>query len=423
MKNRYYKKFIRIPPNEGIDIREVMPVIDHPLFQRLLRISQLGTTLAIFPGASHNRFEHALGVYGKTSLFCDRMVKEGFMTAYEARNVSLFALLHDIGHGPFSHVIEALTPQSGDENETGLKGLAMMKDVVKKSGGDFEFIKKLFSHASPLHKIVMDKNLGMDKLDYLERDTYHLGFGQRPDIKSVFDYLSFIKGRLVVDKKSLESAKQIQKLYVYMYKEVYLHKSSLIASRFLQKMVKIWLELEKVDPSGLWLMNDSELLAKIYTHSDKRLQFLYKGFTARNLPSTGLVFRLKDGEFKERIAGKKIRVVGENAEFFKKFLERSSPDHLEKLESLIAEALGTQSYKVMIVPTLTPWRFIPQDIAYHDNGKIFSLKTTYKEYFDALKSEMNDYLAVRVCVIGDRGLLYRNSSKIDRLIKKYLGVK
>src|SRR3989344_4448694 len=209
MPSKFYKKYIRIPPSESIDIRDIMPVIHHPLFQRLLHISQLGTTLTVFPGASHNRFEHALGVYGKTGKFCQKMAEEGFLTKHEAKNIALFGLLHDVGHGPFSHVIEELTPLSGDEDENGLKVLELLKPAIKKCGGDYEFIKSLMMHQKPLYKIVMDKNVGMDKLDYLERDTFHTGFGQRPDIESIFNYLVYLKGNLVIDKKSLEAAKQM----------------------------------------------------------------------------------------------------------------------------------------------------------------------------------------------------------------------
>ncbi len=417
MAGNFYKKYIRIPPSESIDIRDIIPIIHHPLFQRLLHISQLGTTLTVFPGASHNRFEHALGVYGKTRRFTKRMVEDGFLTAFESKNVSLFGLLHDIGHGPFSHVIEELTPISGDENENGLVILELLKNEVKKSGGDFEFIKKLFKHQNPLYKIVMDKNVGMDKLDYLERDTYHTGFGQRPDIESLFNYLVYIKGKLVIDKKSLEAAKQMQRLYIYMYKEVYLHKSALISQRFIQKMMSRLINIEKIDASELWRMNDKELMALVYTHKNKELQFLYNSYTNRDLPSTGLVIRLKDREFKERIAGKKIKVVGEDKKFFEKFMNHASPNDLEELEAKIAKLIKVPAYKVVIVPTLTPWRFVPQDILYHDNGRILSLKDTQKEYFDALRYEMNDYMAVRVCIVGDRGIIYKNSNKIYKLIR------
>jgi len=418
MRNKYYKKYIRIPPSESIDIRNIMPVVHHPLFQRLLHIFQLGANLCVFPGASHNRFEHALGVYGKTSLFCERLAREGFLSQYQARNISLFGLLHDIGHGPFSHVIEALTPVNHDKN--GFKIISQLDKEIKESGGDPKFIKALFGRRNNFYRIVMDKNLGMDKLDYLERDVYHTGFGQQPDIRSVFDYLSFIDGKLVIDKKSLEAAKQMQRLYMYMYKEFYLHKSSQISQRFLEKMIAIWIKLDKINPAKLWLLSDYELLAHIYKHKDPVLQFLYQSYKTRNLPKTGLVIRLESREFKERISGKKIKVIGEDKSFFKKFAKHSSFRELEKLENLIGQTLKVEPYKLVVVPMITPWRFAPEDILYHDAGKIFSLKEVHPEYFEVLRHEADDYVAVRVCIIGDRELLYRNSNKITQIIKKYL---
>ncbi len=418
MPNKYYKKFIRIPPSESIDIREISPIVHHPLFQRLLHIMQLGANLGVFPGASHNRFEHALGVYGKTSVFCERLVREGTLTKHQAKNISLFGLLHDIGHGPFSHVIEELTPINHDEN--GFKIINQLDKAIKESGGDPKFIKDLFGRKNNFYKIVMDKNLGMDKLDYLERDVYHTGFGQRPDIKSVFDYLSFIDGRLVIDKKSLEAAKQIQRLYMYMYKEFYLHKSSQISQRFLEKMIATWIKLEKINPSKLWLMNDTELLANIYFHKNPTLAFLYNSYKTRNLPKTGLVVRLKNRQSKERISGKIIKVIGEEGVFFESFNKHSSFGDLEKLENLIGKTIKVEPHKIVVVPMSTPWRFVPEDIFYHDDGNTFSLKGVYPEYFEAMKMEADDYVAVRVCIIGDRNMIYKNSDKILKVIKKSL---
>ena len=150
MPNKYYKKYIRIPPSESIDIRKIGYIVHHPLFQRLLHISQLGTTWMVFPGATHNRFEHALGVYAKTLRFSEKMASEGFLTKKQAWNVSLFGLLHDIGHGPFSHVIEELTPISGDEDENGMVVLKEFKKEIRQSGGDYELIKSLFFRYSKI---------------------------------------------------------------------------------------------------------------------------------------------------------------------------------------------------------------------------------------------------------------------------------
>ena len=417
MVNKFYKKCIRIPPNESIDIRQISPIIHHPLFQRLLHIAQLGTTLTVFPGATHNRFEHSLGVYAKSLRFCDKMHKEGFITVKEAANVSLFALMHDIGHGPFSHCIEGLAPQSGDEDENGLMVLKFLKKEIKSAGGDYALIENMFSHKNPLYKIVMDKNVGMDKLDYLERDVYHTGFGQRPDIESILNYLVYLEEELVVDKKSLEAAKQMQRLYIYMYKEVYLHKSSLISQRFLVKMLAMWFETAKVRPDELWLMNDKELIGEIYKTPKDDIQFMYQCYRNRNFPKTGLVLRLKDRQFKERIAGKAIKVIGESKEFFERFIKYSSPKDIEKIETNIANLVGVPSYKIVVVPILFPWRFVPKDILYHDDGKVLSLRKTQSKYFDALREEMDDYLALRVCIIGDRNLIYKNADKIHKLLK------
>ena len=82
--------------------------------------------------------------------------------------------------------------------------------------------------------------------------------------------------------------------------------------------------------------------------------------------------------------------------------------------------MGVEPYKIVVVPMTTPWRFVPEDILYHDDGNIFSLKKTYPEYFETMKLEADDYVAVRVCVIGDRSIIYKNSELIYKLIKKHL---
>ena len=103
--------------------------------------------------------------------------------------------------------------------------------------------------------------------------------------------------------------------------------------------------------------------------------------------------------------------------FFDSFSKYSSFRELEKLESLIGKTVGVEAYKIVIVPMITPWRFVPEDILYHDDGNILSLKKTYPDYFEAMKREADDYVAVRVCIIGDRGLIYKNSELIHKLIK------
>ena len=225
---------------------------------------------------------------------------------------------------------------------------------------------------------------------------------------------------MVIDKKSLESAKQIQRLYLYMYKEVHLHKSSLIAQRFLQKMIMIWLAKHKVNPIELWALNDQELMAKLYTDSEERLKLMYVDYIQRNLPSTGLVFRIDTKQSRERLAGKKIKVIGESQGFFNRVLKHSSPQALEILEKKIAKSINVPAHTIIVVPTLSTWRFVPEDILYHDEGKILSLKKNQPEYFQGMSEELNSYLSLRISIIGDRDLVYKNSAKIHQLIKKHI---
>ena len=299
MESGHYKKYIRIPPGVSIDVRNILPIINHPLFQRLLHVGQLGTTLSVFPGATHNRFEHALGVYHKTRNFCQRLITDYILNHKEALNISLFGLLHDIGHGPFSHVIEELTPYDHDKN--GARIIKSLKTAITKSGGDYNFILTLFNRKNSLYRIVMDRNIGTDKLDYLERDTYHTGFGQRPDVETILDYSTFMDGNMVIDKKALEAAKQIQRLYIYMYKEVYLHKSTLISQRFMQKIIARLILKEKIKPPDLWKMNDHQIMARIFLSEDAVLRWQYQALVERNLPRTGLVVRLKSRRIRESL--------------------------------------------------------------------------------------------------------------------------
>ncbi len=116
-----------------IDVTSVIPIIDHSCFQRLRFIKQMGTSYLIFPGATHTRFEHSIGAYKRTQ---DRMaawVRDGIVTEQQARDIEIFGLIHDIGHGPLSHLIEPLCSQDHDRH--GQLLLSQIEDVIQESGG------------------------------------------------------------------------------------------------------------------------------------------------------------------------------------------------------------------------------------------------------------------------------------------------
>lgn len=159
-------KAVCIPCSGAVEVGGYLPILEHPLFQRLRRCRQLGLNDLVFPGAQHTRFEHALGVLARTHLLA--MLQR--MPDDDARHLEVFALLHDIGHGPFSHQIEPALRKN--HHQRGLECLLELSAVIRECGAEPERIAAMLEEKDPLGKWVSDRNLGADKLDYLQRDAF-----------------------------------------------------------------------------------------------------------------------------------------------------------------------------------------------------------------------------------------------------------
>src|SRR3989338_5356842 len=231
-------KLINDPLWGLIDITDFLPMIDVPQFQALGFKYQLGITSLLFPSATHTRKQHSFGAFRRTQQLADRWLHKGFINQDEAKLIVAFALCHDIGHGPFSHVSEEVTKELyvTDHDQHGSLLIDNLQDAVKAVNIDFDQLKKLFTHESPLYPAVHDKNLGTEKLDYLSRDAYYT-LGEIPGVEYLAYHTYFIDGKVVIDERAIDQAKAIQEFYVKMYKNVYLRKNSTIAQRLIQKMI------------------------------------------------------------------------------------------------------------------------------------------------------------------------------------------
>jgi HD superfamily phosphohydrolase len=155
------------------DITDFQPMVDVPEFQALGFKYQLGVTSMLFPAATHTRKQHSFGAFNRTQGLTERWVQAGFISQDAARLTLAFALWHDIGHGPFSHVCEEVTHElwGRDHDQNGAMVIDRIKDAVKASGIKFKDLQAMFDHENPLYLAVHDKNLGSEKLDYLARDA------------------------------------------------------------------------------------------------------------------------------------------------------------------------------------------------------------------------------------------------------------
>ncbi|MFO7670213.1 MAG: HD domain-containing protein [Bacteroidales bacterium] len=312
--------FIKIP----YDI--IFELIEHPLFQRLRRIRQLGLTNYVYPGATHTRFQHAVGAMHLMGQAIEVIRSRGHeITNEEACAVTIAILLHDIGHGPFSHSLEnSLIKNTSHETIS----LMFMEQLNSEFGGELEKAIQIFKNEYPkrfLHQLVSSQ-LDMDRLDYLKRDSFFTGVTEGViGSDRIIKMLNVVNDQLVVDEKGIYSIEKFLIARRLMYWQVYLHRTVVSSEQLLVMMLK---RAQKLTAGGeklfatpalhfflsetpakfdiskrelflkqFALLDDNDILAsaKVWcNHSDKVLSLLSTGLVNRDL------FRvhLNNGPFK-----------------------------------------------------------------------------------------------------------------------------
>ena len=224
--------FIKIPRGLLYD------VVRHPLFQRLNRINQLGLASVVYPGARHTRFQHSLGAFHLMSEAILNLQQKGiFIFESEAEAVQAAILMHDIGHGPFSHVLEN-TLINGISHED--ISLMMMEQINSDLGGQLNLAISIFKDEYPkrfLHQLISSQ-LDMDRLDYLRRDSFFTGVTEG-NIGSarIIKMLNVVDDRLVVEQKGIYSLENYLTTRRLMYWQVYLHKTAVGFEKVLVNML------------------------------------------------------------------------------------------------------------------------------------------------------------------------------------------
>ena len=234
--NTNKRKIINDPVYGFISLKSdlVFDLIEHPYFQRLRRIRQLGLSCLVYPGANHTRFEHAIGATHLMRSAIDVLKsKEIEITDEEAEAVTIAILLHDIGHGPFSHALEN-TIVSGVSHE--YFSLMLMEDLNRQFSGKLSLAIQIFKneyHKKFLHQLVASQ-LDLDRLDYLRRDSFYSGVIEGTiGSDRIIKMMNVVDDNLVVDKKGIYSIEKFLIARRLMYWQVYLHKTVLAAEYML----------------------------------------------------------------------------------------------------------------------------------------------------------------------------------------------
>ena len=235
------KKIINDPVYGFISIESelIFDLIEHPYFQRLRHIKQLGLTDFVYPGALHTRFHHALGAMHLMGVVLENLRNKGTAISneeYEAAQIAI--LLHDIGHGPFSHTLEE-TLIVGVKHES--LSYLFMKDLNIFFNHALELAIKIFRngyHRKFFHQLVSSQ-LDIDRLDYLKRDSFFTGVTEGTiGVDRIVAMLAVENDSIVVEEKGIYSIESFLNARRLMYWQVYLHKTSVSAERLLVNLIK-----------------------------------------------------------------------------------------------------------------------------------------------------------------------------------------
>ena len=253
--------FIRIPNSLIFDI------IEHPSFQRLRRVSQMGFSNLVYPGANHTRFHHALGCLHLMQKTVNVLRVKGISISEQEENALYIAiLLHDIGHGAFSHALEHSIVTGISHEEISLK---YMHQLNKQFDGQLDLAISVFNgeyHRKFLHQLITSQ-LDIDRLDYLKRDSFYTGVAEG-NISSdrLIAMINVVDNELVIEKKGIYSVEKFLIARRLMYWQVYLHKTSLVAEYML---VNILTRAKELANQGVELFGSSSLKFFLYQKTHK----------------------------------------------------------------------------------------------------------------------------------------------------------
>lgn len=232
--------FITIPANLAYEL------IAHPYMQRLRNIKQAGLTYLVYPGACHNRFQHALGAMHLMTQAVEALQAKGHKITDEEKEAAQCAiLLHDIGHGPFSHTLEHSIVENIDHEEL---SLLLMKELNRQLNGRLNMALEIFNGTYAkqfLHQLVSSQ-LDVDRLDYLSRDSFFSGVAEGMiGLERIIKMLNINDGELVVEAKAIYSIEKFLISRHLMYWQVYLHKTVVSAEQLLIKILQRAKEVAK----------------------------------------------------------------------------------------------------------------------------------------------------------------------------------
>lgn len=342
------KKFIRDSVYGDIRLNEFeVKIMDMPQFQRLRRIKQLGLISLIYPGATHTRFEHCVGTMNLGS----KLAEELGLTNDEIELIRASGLLHDIGHGPFSHVSEGVLSFPHEELTKYVVTETSMRDLLEEKF-DINEIVDIVNGKGDLGPIVSGE-LDVDRMDYLLRDSHNTGvtYG-KIDYERLISNLK-LEDELILDIKGVQAAEGALVSRYFMYPSVYQHHTTRIVNSMFRRALKRTIDDGTINENDIYKYDDSDIIAT-FRHSD-------------NEYVSDIMSRLDN-----RIIPKRVKTIRlDNFKMPEKMYKIES-NELRKAEEEIAEDYGLNKDYVFINIAEYP-RFDEMKTQVNVDGKLYPL--------------------------------------------------
>lgn len=372
--------FIKIP--RGL----LLNIVQHPLMQRLTRIRQLGMSSFVYPGAVHTRFMHSLGAFHLTSEAIFSLTQKGlFIFDSEAEAVEAAILMHDIGHGPFSHVLENTLISGICHEDISLK---MMEQINHDLGDQLNLALSIFKDNYPKHFLhqLISSQLDMDRLDYLSRDSFFTGVQEGViGCARILKMLNVVDDQLVIDQKGLYSIENYLTSRRSMYWQVYLHKTVVACEKVLVNLLRrakylIHNGKDLFAPPALRYFLYNDVNREMFENDPQALKN-YAILDDNDMWSAIKVWSQNDDKILSLLANNLI-----NRKLFKVevFDEEITDDYIEELRNGLAETF---------------------DISFDDTQYLYSINTIEKNMYDfggdGIKVLMKDGTMKDICDVSE----------------------
>ena len=336
MKSRNKLKIVNDPVYGFIHIPNefILDLIEHPYFQRLCRISQMGLSYLVYPGARHTRFHHALGcMYLMQQAIQTLRYKQVEINPEEEEGLYIAILLHDIGHGPFSHAMEHSIVEGISHEEI---SLAFMEELNRQFEGKLSIAIEIFQkkyHKQFMNQLISSQ-LDMDRLDYLKRDSFYSGVSEgNINSQRIIAMLTVKDDTLIVEEKGIYSIEEFLVARRLMYWQVYLHKTS-IGAEFV--LIRILARVKELTQQGKKLPMTTALRFFVENHITKETFDRHALHLFAQLDDYDIISGLKEWQYGDDWVLAKLSQMILNRDLLRVKLYKS-PIEKEKVQELLQE--------------------------------------------------------------------------------------